>query len=242
MRSADADVEVVVTVPNHGIGLWMVGAFVLTFVGTRVITRLIRAGRGPFRNVEVGGTHVHHQVYGILAMLVAGAMEFAYRPDTPGAQILAALFGTGAALTLDEYALWLHLKDVYWTREGRKSVDAAFLAVAVGLLLVAGVNPFADTGQGATAHLEFAVVLLIDLVFTVGAILKGKTALGVIGLLVPLVALVACLRLAKPDSPWARWRYRPGSQRAERALRRYPPGRRTRMDALKDFVGGVPRR
>ncbi|MEV7773481.1 hypothetical protein [Kitasatospora sp. NPDC086791] len=241
MRSAVVEVKVDLTVPNHGIGLWMVGAFVLTFVGTRVITRLIRAGRGPFRDVEVGGTHVHHQVYGILAMLVAGAMEFAYRPDPPGAQILAALFGAGAALTLDEYALWLHLEDVYWSGEGRKSVDAAFLAVAVGLLLVAGVNPFADTGQGTAAHLAFAAVLLVDLVFSVGAILKGKTALGVIGVLVPLVALVACLRLAKPDSPWARWRYRPGSRRAERALRRYPAGRRTRMDALKDFVGGVPR-
>ncbi|MER7578776.1 hypothetical protein [Kitasatospora sp. NPDC097691] len=241
MRAADAEVEIVITVPNHGIGLWMVGAFVVTFVGTRVITRLIRAGRGPFRNVEVGGTHVHHQVYGIIAMLVAGAMEFAYRPDTPGAQILAALFGAGAALTLDEYALWLHLEDVYWSHEGRKSVDAAFLAVAVGLLLVAGFNPFSDSGRGAAANAAFAALLLVDLLFSVGAILKGKTATGVIGLLVPLVSVVACLRLAKPDSPWARWRYRPDSRRAERALRRYPPGRRTRMDALKDFVGGVPK-
>ncbi|MER7757492.1 hypothetical protein [Kitasatospora sp. NPDC097643] len=235
-------IEVVVTVPNHGLGLWLLGAFVLTFVGTRMITRLIRAGRGPFRDVQVGGTHLHHQVYGIFAMLAAGAIEFCYRPDTPGAQVLAVLFGAGAALALDEYALWLHLEDVYWAREGRKSVDAAFLAAAVGLLLVAGVNPFSDLGSGPAAHAAFAGVLLLNVVLSVGAILKGKTALGVIGLLIPLVALVACLRLASPDSPWARWRYRPGSRSAERALRRYPPGRRTRIDALKDFVGGVPRR
>ncbi|MFJ9610655.1 hypothetical protein ACIRS1_30370 [Kitasatospora sp. NPDC101176] len=241
MYTADVRIEVNLTVPNHGIGLWMLGAFVATFVGTRVITRLIRAGRGPFRDVQVGGTHVHHQVYGILAMLVAGAIEFAYRPDSPGVQVLAVLFGAGAALALDEYALWLHLEDVYWSREGRKSVDAAFLAVAVGLLLVAGFNPFSDAGSGTAAHLTFALVLLVNALMSAIAILKGKTATGVIGLLVSPVAMVACLRLAKPASPWARWRYPEGSRRAERALRRFPPGRRTRIDALKDFVGGVPR-
>ncbi|MFF0413324.1 hypothetical protein ACFYUY_23150 [Kitasatospora sp. NPDC004745] len=241
MHTAEVRIEVNLTVPNHGIGLWMLGAFVATFVGTRVITRLIRAGRGPFRDVQVGGTHVHHQVYGILAMLVAGAIEFAYRPDSPGVQVLAVLFGAGAALALDEYALWLHLEDVYWSREGRKSVDAAFLAVAVGLLLVAGFNPFSDAGSGTAAHLTFALVLLVNALMSAIAILKGKTATGVIGLLVSPVAMVACLRLAKPASPWARWRYPEGSRRAERALRRFPPGRRTRIDALKDFVGGVPR-
>ncbi|MFD9125843.1 hypothetical protein [Kitasatospora sp. NPDC059571] len=237
-----AGITVIVQSPGQGVGLWMLGAFVLTFVGTRVITRLIRAGRGPFRDVAVGGTHVHHQVYGILAMLVAGAIEFSYRPGSPGAQILAVLFGAGAALALDEFALWLHLEDVYWAREGRKSVDAAFLAVAVGLLLIAGFNPFSDTGSGTVNHLIFAGIMLVNVALCVGTILKGKTALGVIGLLVPLVAPVAFLRLAKPDSPWARWRYPPGSRSAERALQRYPPGRRTRLDALKDFVGGTPQR
>ncbi|MFD0273490.1 hypothetical protein ACFVHB_06160 [Kitasatospora sp. NPDC127111] len=240
MDHVAAEVEIVVTGPQHGVGLWMVGAFVLTFGGTRLVTRLIRAGRGPFRNVEVGGTHLHHQVYGILAMLVAGAFEFAYRPGTPGVQILAVLFGAGAALTLDEFALWLHLRDVYWAEEGRKSVDAVFLAVAVGLLLAAGFNPFSDIGPGATGRVLFAAGMLVSLALCVGAILKGKTALGVIGLLVPLVSAVACARLAKPTSPWARWRYAPGSRKAERALRRYPPDRRTRLDALKELVGGTP--
>ncbi|MFJ9950716.1 hypothetical protein [Kitasatospora sp. NPDC091207] len=243
MRGAAVEVDVVITVPNQGLGLWMLGAFVLTFTGTRVVTRLIRAGRGPFRDVAVGGTHVHHQVYGILAMLVAGAIEFSYRPGTPGAQILAVLFGAGGALTVDEFALWLHLEDVYWAKEGRKSVDAAFLAVGVGLLLVAGFNPFSDIGHGAADQAVFAGLMLVNLALCVGTILKGKTALGVIGLLVPLVVgLVGVLRLAKPDSPWARWRYRPGSRKAARALRRYPPDRRTRLDALKDFVGGTPHR
>ncbi|MDH6115294.1 hypothetical protein P3T36_006704 [Kitasatospora sp. MAP12-15] len=242
MRHEAVQINVEIGGPDHGVGLWMLGAFVLTFVATRVVTRLIRAGRGPFRNVDVGGTHVHHQVYGILAMVVAGAIEFAYRPGEPGVQILAVLFGAGAALTLDEFALWLHLRDVYWAEEGRKSVDAAFLAAGVGLLLVAGFNPFSDTGTGAAAHAVFAGLLLVNLALCVGVILKGKTALGVIGLLVPLVALCAFLRLAKPASPWARWRYQDGSRKAERALRRYPPDRRTRLDALKDLVGGMPHR
>ncbi|MGW6918039.1 hypothetical protein ACWGB8_30130 [Kitasatospora sp. NPDC054939] len=241
MHQTAVEVEVTVAAP-HGFGLWMLGAFVLTFVGTRVITRLIRAGRGPFRDVAVGGTHIHHQVYGIMAMLVAGAVEFSYRPGTPGAQILAALFGAGAALSLDEFALWLHLEDVYWAQEGRKSIDAAFLAVAVGLLLVAGFNPFADIGQGIANHLVFVGLMLVNVALCVVAVLKGKTALGVIGLLVPFVALVAAIRLAKPTSPWARWRYRPDSRSAERSARRYPPDRRTRIDALKDFVGGTPHR
>lgn len=241
MQHTAVEIEVDVVAPQ-GYGLWMLGAFVLTFGGTRAVTRLIRAGRGPFRDVSVGGTHVHHQVYGILAMLVAGAVEFAYRPGSPGAQVLAVLFGAGAALALDEYALWLHLEDVYWEREGRKSLDAAFLAVAVGLLLVAGFNPFADVGTGISGHLVFAGLMAVNLALCVVTILKGKTALGVIGLLVPLVALVCSLRLAKPDSPWARWRYRPDSRSAERARRRYPPDRRTRLDALKDLIGGTPHR
>ncbi|MGF1425657.1 hypothetical protein [Kitasatospora sp. LaBMicrA B282] len=242
MHPLAAQIDLVIVTPNHGLGLWMLGAFVLTFLGTRLVTRLIRSGRGPFRDVEVGGTHLHHQVYGILGMLVAGAVEFAYRPGSPGVQLLAVLFGFGAALTLDEFALWLHLEDVYWAQEGRKSVDAVFLAVGVGLLLVAGFNPFAGSGSTGADHAAFAVVLLVNLLLAVGTILKGKTALGVIGLLVPLVALVGVLRLAKPSSPWARWRYRPDSRKAERARQRYPADRRTRMDAFKDLIGGTPGR
>ncbi|MCG6500301.1 hypothetical protein, partial [Kitasatospora sp. A2-31] len=238
MRHDAVEVEVVITVPNQGIGLWMLGAFILTFAGTRAITRMIRAGRGPFRDVSVGGTHLHHEVYGIIGMLVSGAIEFAYRPDSPGVQVLAVMFGAGAALTLDEFALWLHLEDVYWSSEGRKSVDATFLAVAVGLLLVAGFNPFSDVGSGTANHLAFAVLMLVNVAFCVCAILKGKTAVGVIGLLVPLVSVVASVRLAKPSSPWARWRYPRAPPGGGRPARRYPPDRRTWIDALKDAVGG----
>src|SRR3954463_438315 len=108
---------------------WMMAAFLLTFLTTRLITRAIRTGRGPFRNASVGGVHIHHEVYGIFLMLGAGAAEVTYRPGAPAVYALAALFGAGAALTLDEFALWLHLDDVYWSREGRSSVDAVLLAL-----------------------------------------------------------------------------------------------------------------
>jgi hypothetical protein len=234
-----AGVVAELTSANHGVASWMLLAFVVTFVLTRLITRLIRAGRGPFGDMAIGGTHVHHEVYGIMAMLVSGAIEFAYRPQTPGAQILGALFGAGAALTLDEFALWLHLEDVYWAREGRKSVDAVFVAAAAGLFLLIGGNPFSN--PDGESHLVFGSVLGVNLLLCLGAILKGKTTVGIIGLFVPFVALVGCLRLAKPQSPWARWRYRPDSRSARRALRRYPPDRHTRLDSLKDFFGGTPR-
>ncbi|RAJ41686.1 hypothetical protein K353_02797 [Kitasatospora sp. SolWspMP-SS2h] len=227
----------VLTVTSNSVALWMLTAFVVTFVVTRVVTRLIRSGRGPFRDVRVGGTHVHHAVFGIMAVLVAGALEFCYRPHSPLAQVLGALFGAGAALTLDEFALWLHLEDVYWAQEGRKSVDAVFIAVAVGVLLI-GDSPFTPDKDESPA--AFAVVRGVQVLLSLGAILKGKTALGVIGLFVPLVALVAVGRLAKPTSPWARWRYPPDSRKAARSLARFPPGRRTRMDAVKDFLGGTP--
>src|SRR5437016_2419279 len=97
---------------DHGRGTlaMMLGAFLLTFVITRLITRLIRSGRGPFHDVEVGTLHLHHDVFGILLMIVTGTIEFAYRPPAPWVQALAVVFACGAALTLDEFALWLYLR------------------------------------------------------------------------------------------------------------------------------------
>jgi hypothetical protein len=215
---------------------WMLASFLLTFLATRAITRAIRLGRGPFRNAKLGGVHVHHQVYGIFLVLGAGTAEFTYRPAAPWADVLAVLFGIGAALTLDEFALWLHLEDVYWEREGRRSVDAVLVALIVGALLLVGVNPFGDdagggamvTALGVTGNLAFALV----------AILKGRPVLGVVGVFVPFLALVAALRLARPASPWARYRY--DDRRMARARHRFPPGKRTRWDRLVDVFAGAP--
>ena len=218
---------------------WMVLGFLVTFLVTRFITHAIRSGRGPFRDGSVGGVHVHHEVYGIFLLLGTGTAEFAYRPPGAWGDLLAVLFGAGAALTLDEFALWLHLQDVYWSREGRSSVDAVLIAAVVGVLLLIGANPFdADRSRGEGV---VALTVLLNLCFAVVAISKARVVLGVLGVFVPVIAAYASVRLARPASPWARRWYRAGSRRAARSRLRFPPGRRTRWDALVDLFAAVPR-
>ncbi|WP_308128224.1 hypothetical protein [Modestobacter italicus] len=217
---------------------WLVLGFLVTFLVTRFVTHTIRTGRGPFRDASVGGVHVHHEVYGIFLLLGTGTVEFAYRPDGAWAGLLAVLFGAGAALTLDEFALWVHLEDVYWAREGRSSVDAVLLATVVGGMLLIGANPFdADRARGEGV---LALTVLLNLCFAVVSILKGRVVLGVLGVFVPLVAAVASVRLARPTSPWARRWYPPGGRRAARSRSRFPAGRRNRWDALVDLFAVVP--
>lgn len=119
-------------------------AFFLTFGIVRAITHSIRAGIGPFHNLTgSGGAHVHHLVWGILLLLVVGYLWLIDAGVNGGwpSRITALLFGVGAALTLDEFALWLTFEDVYWERQGRASVDAVLL---FGGLLSIGVwgHPF----------------------------------------------------------------------------------------------------
>lgn len=219
---------------------WLVAAYLLTFLVTRFVTRTIRAGRGPFRDASVGGVHLHHEVYGIFLLLGTGTAEFTYRPAGTGLYVLAALFGVGAALTLDEFALWLHLEDVYWSQQGRSSIDAVMVALVVGGLLLLGANPFDADDAGGESLLWVTVVG--NLLFALAAILKGRVVLGVVGVFVPLVALVGAVRLARPGSFWAHRWYRPGSRRRARAEARFPAGRRTRWDALVDLFAEVPPR
>ena len=115
--------------------------FLITFIAVRLITHAIRAGRCRwlFRNVRgPGGTHLHHLVIGIILLLVSGDLGTGIEDDTFRTPF-AVTFGIGAALTLDEFALWLHLQDVYWARAGRQSIDAVIVAASlVGLALLGG--------------------------------------------------------------------------------------------------------
>lgn len=116
-------------------------SFFVTFLGVRLLVFAITHHIGPFGWVEMGGRHIHHLVWGILILLVVG---YAWLADagsghSPTAifvsRLLAILYGVGAALTLDEFALWLNLADVYWSPEGRESIDAVILfgaALAIG--------------------------------------------------------------------------------------------------------------
>lgn len=118
---------------------WLLVTFLVTFVVTRAITYAIRAGRGPFRDISLGRRHLHHLVPGIILLLVSGYIAVAVSPELRIARTVNALaFGVGAALTLDEFALWLNLKDVYWEKQGRRSVDAVIIAGVLGALVVLG--------------------------------------------------------------------------------------------------------
>jgi hypothetical protein len=106
-------------------------AFTATFATVRGITYSIRAGRGPFRNLSLGGEHVHHYLWGI--GLLAGVGAIAVRGDESLRQhpVVAVSYGSGLALIIDEFALLLDLRDVYWARQGRISVDLGIGGVAV---------------------------------------------------------------------------------------------------------------
>jgi hypothetical protein len=181
-----------------------------------------------------GGLHVHHLVFGIVLLLATG-FGLALQPPSPWLEILAAGFGIGAGLTLDEYALWLHLEDVYWAEEGRRSVDAVVIAALLGGLLLMGFLPFSTDDGVIPIILSVLVVLAISAV----AILKGKIVMGVAGVLFPIVGLIGAIRLAKPDSPWGQRRYEPGSRKLARAERRYERHTR-RYQSFQDRVAGAP--
>jgi len=125
-------------------------AFLVTFGIVRLITHAIRAGVGPFHNVSSGGLHIHHLVWGILILLVVGYVWLIEKAVGSSwlASTTAIAFGVGAALTLDEFALWLNLRDVYWEEAGRASVDAVVIFAS---LLSVGIwgHPFlrAVTGE-----------------------------------------------------------------------------------------------
>jgi hypothetical protein len=220
--------------------LWMLVAMLVTFLATRTITRRIRAGAAGLGNWTVRGIHVHHQVFGVIAMLVSGGLEFAYRPGPAWSSALASLFGMGASLTLDEFALWLHLDDVYWSAQGRKSIDAVFIAILITGLLLVGFTPLDLSGARHELLAYLAAGFLINLVLSVTCLFKGKPVLGLVGLLVPSIAFIGALRLAKPGSQWAAWRYSADSGKRVRAERRFGPGYEARWNRIRDLIGGAP--
>ena len=205
-------------------------AFVVSFGFIRLSARLIRAKvRWWPGNVVAGDVHVHHMVFGVVLMTIGGVAELAAPLGSLGWRAGAAgLFGLGTALVLDEFALILHVRDVYWSNEGRISIDAVFVAAGVTALLLLGITPVgvknvADYQRllpgtpGAVATLHVAVAVLFVLASV--TLLKGKIWTGLVGLFVPPLFIVGAIRLARPGSPWARWRYRgrPGKQaKAER--------------------------
>jgi hypothetical protein len=112
--------------------------FTGTFTGLRVLTTSIRAGKGPFRNISVGGEHLHHYLWGI--GLLAGVGAVAMRGDERHRRhpVVAITYGAGLALIVDEFALLLDLRDVYWAKQGRISVDLGIGGIAAAGSYFAG--------------------------------------------------------------------------------------------------------
>ncbi|MET9685755.1 hypothetical protein [Streptomyces coeruleorubidus] len=222
-------------------------SFVLTFLITRGITRLIRAGKGPFRNVSgSGGLHIHHVVPGVILTIIGGFGAVAGGQHGFGSALAAVIFGIGAGLVLDEFALVLHLADVYWTEAGRKSVEMVVLTASlVGLLLIGfsplGVDNLSDDQEQNRATVIVNVV--VNFAFALIALFKGKTRLAVFGVIVPVIALIGAVRLARPGSSWAKRFYRRRARaRARSTLRAYHHDRRWLgpRRAFQDWIGGAP--
>ena len=227
--------------PGQRSGFLVLAGLLGGFLFIRTSARMIRADVSWWPgNVQTGsGLHIHHLVWGIVTLMVTGFLAFALEPDSPWREILAVTFGIGCGLTLDEFALWLHLEDVYWAKEGRASLDAVIVATLLGGLVVTGAAPF-DTGSGGSIA-AVAVAVAFDLVFVVLAIAKGKRFLALVGVFAPVVAIVASVRLARPGSRWARRRYPDSGRKAEEARRRDARVRR-RQDRLFNVIGGAPSR
>ena len=201
--------------------LLLVLSFGATFGLTRFITHSIRSERFSWLgNVEAGDTHIHHLVWGICLLLVAGLLAIAVQPPL---EVVAIVFGIGAALTLDEFALWLHLDDVYWSEQGRQSIDAVIVFAIVSGFMVVGAYPvsFDDSGSGVGAVAGIVVSLAIGWAFVIVCFLKGKLIWGVLGLYLPPIAMVTAFRLARPNSWWARKRYDDDPAKLERSRERY---------------------
>lgn len=227
--------------------LWMMIGFLVTYIITRRITRKIRArntaevvadASGPIKDIHIGGVHVHHQVWGILLVLITGMLEFRFQPSSPWVEILAALFGIGAALALDEFALWLHLEDVYWSDEGRKSIDAVMVAVVLGIVLLIGAAPAGATSSSTKDQAAWVVVglVVIHVGYVILCLLKGKIVTGLVGFFVPILGLIGAIRLAKPESFWAKRWY--GEKKLARATARNAEFDE-RREALRDRFGGA---
>jgi len=224
--------------------LLCLGAFVLTFILTRVITRMIRAGIGPFKNnVSESGLHIHHAVPGII-LLIIGALMAIRGPESPWIEIAGILVGVGTSLILDEFALILHLEDVYWTDEGRISVELIGLTAACIGFVMLGFSPLGVddlTAGDLTVRITLITGIVIQGILVLICVLKAKYRAALISCFVPFVSWFCASRLARPGSWWFRHFY--GAKRKTKAVkrgekfdRRWDPKARW----LSDLIAGAP--
>jgi hypothetical protein len=222
-------------------------SFVVTFLATRLVTRLIRAGHGPFGNiVTASGTHVHHAVPGLILLVIGAFIAVGSATSGIGAWfgVAAVMVGAGVSLVLDEFALILHLQDVYWSSEGRLSVNVVSLTAAYLGFALTGLSPFGvdNVGDGELVfRLGAITAIAVHAGLVLACVLKGKYRLAVLGLPIPAVALAGAVRLARPGSVWSRrWYSPPRVVRARERATRIDDRWRPAIDRWDSLLGGVP--
>jgi hypothetical protein len=245
--------------------LFLFLAFLITFALVRLYTR--RARTRGWGSGKVGGVHMHHMVVGVILMALGGGLAFTqFSYSEIFYSVSAILFGIGLALTLDEFAMLFHLKDVYWAEEGRTSIDALIMGAALAGLLLVSASPFTTEGKakpGSDVALAFTIggqnirvgawlALLTSFFVAVIVFLKKKPFVAVLGIGFLPIGIIGAIRLGKPGSPWSRWFYDPSKgptarsrARRERKLRRslyrYTEGRCGRFERwFSDLIGGAP--
>jgi hypothetical protein len=211
-RAYDTEIQI----PGKEAHFLILIAFVLSFGFIRTSAHMIRAQVSWWPgNVQTkGGTHVHHLVWGILLVLTMGYVGIAVAPHSPWREFVAIAFGIGMGLTLDEFALWLNLQDVYWSAKGRQSIDAVIVTVVLltiallGLQFWIGVYEAVLTLLGYEEPSGWVLVpfQIAGVALAVVCYLKGRLFAGLVGLFVPVVALIGALRPAKEGSRWQRRR------------------------------------
>ena len=214
-------------------------AFLLTFAVARTYTRLARLH--GWQSGSVRGVHLHHLVPGIIASLASGTAIIAFRPGDDSMLLLSVLFGVGAALTLDEFALILHLDDVYWTHEGRSSIEATLMGFSFAALCLLATAPLRSDPSKDIPHWILGAILSVNMCFSLIAFLKGKARLGAFGVFIPGLAIVAAVRLGKPNSLWARRLYSSTKLSRSRARATLQHRRYARLKhRIYDAIGGAP--
>ncbi|MFD6156762.1 hypothetical protein ACFWF7_19505 [Nocardia sp. NPDC060256] len=229
--------------------LGFIVGFLLIRLSVRLIRKKVRWWPG---NLRSGGVHIHHMVFGVILVLASGVgMVTLYQTaSVTTAAVLAAFFGVGAALTLDEFALIFYLRDVYWEEQGRTSVDAVFVALAVTGLLLLGFHPLwlldiNDFRSDPSIEVRVFVVFfaVVNLALAAIVIAKGKIWTGLFGMFFLPLLVVGALRLSRPGAPWARWRYADRRRLMYRAIVRERRYRRPVIRAkifVQDLVAGKP--
>ena len=193
-------------------------AFTITFGFIRTSAHMIRA-QVPWwpGNVKTkGGTHIHHLVWGILLILTMGYLGLAVDMGSPWLELTAICFGVGMGLTLDEFALWLNLEDVYWTSKGRQSIDAVIITASLLAISLLGLSFWIDLyeafllllgvgGEEFTGAESLVYLLpwqLLGVALGILCLARGRRLVGIVGLFIPLVAVIGAVRLATgPSEP-----------------------------------------